>query len=61
MVDGFHIHIQNRTMKPHANVLSGAGRGSKGSDGGGGLANKYPLYNKYILIKIFLMFFICFY
>jgi hypothetical protein len=53
MVDGFHIHIQNRTMKPHANVLSGAGRGSKGSDGGGGLANKYPLYNKYILIKIF--------
>jgi hypothetical protein len=40
-------------MKPHANVSSGAGRGSKGSDGGGGLANKYPLYNKYILIKIF--------
>jgi hypothetical protein len=27
MVDGLHIHIQNRTMKPLAIVLSGVGKG----------------------------------
>jgi hypothetical protein len=30
MVDGFHIHIQNRMMKPHAIASSGAGKGWKG-------------------------------
>jgi hypothetical protein len=30
MVDGFPIHIQNRTMKPFAIVLSGAGRELRG-------------------------------
>jgi hypothetical protein len=27
MVDGLHIHVQNRTMKPFEIALSGAGRG----------------------------------
>jgi hypothetical protein len=27
MVDGFHIHIQNRTMEPFVIALSGAGSG----------------------------------
>jgi hypothetical protein len=30
MVDGFHLHMWTRTMKPHAIALSGAGRGSQG-------------------------------
>jgi hypothetical protein len=29
-VDGLHIDIGNRTMKPFVIVLSGAGRGLKG-------------------------------
>jgi hypothetical protein len=40
MVDGLHMHIRNRTMKPPAVVLSRAGRGlQKGRDGGGDLTN----------------------
>jgi hypothetical protein len=27
MVDGFHIHIQNRMMKPLAIALNGSGKG----------------------------------
>jgi hypothetical protein len=30
VVDGFHIHIQNRMMKPPAIALSGAWRGLQG-------------------------------
>jgi hypothetical protein len=42
MLDGFHIHTQNRRMKPLAIALSGAGRGlwgGLGGDGGGDLTN----------------------
>jgi hypothetical protein len=39
MVDGLHIHIQNRMMKPLATALSGVGRESKGGDCGGNLTN----------------------
>jgi hypothetical protein len=38
MVGGLHMHIQNKTMKPFAIALSGAGKGSRG-DGGGDLTN----------------------
>jgi hypothetical protein len=34
-----HIHIQNKTMKPLAIALSGAGRGLQGGDGKGDLTN----------------------
>jgi hypothetical protein len=37
IVDGLHIHIQNRTRKPLAIALSGVGRESRGEDGGGDL------------------------
>jgi hypothetical protein len=62
MVDGFHMIIWNRTMKPVAIALSGL-RGAWGveRDGGGDVINvqykpvwnchtESPLYNKYILI-----------
>jgi hypothetical protein len=41
MVDGPHIHIQNRMMKPLAIALSGAGVvcGGGSVDGGGDLTN----------------------
>jgi hypothetical protein len=39
MVNGLHIHIQNRTMKPPAITSSGAGRGLKKGDCGGDLTN----------------------
>jgi hypothetical protein len=32
VIDGFHMLIQNRTMKPLATALSGAVRGSRGRD-----------------------------
>jgi hypothetical protein len=32
MVDGLHIHIRNRTMKPLAIALSGVGRGLQGEE-----------------------------
>jgi hypothetical protein len=62
MVDGFHIHIQNLTMKPLAIALSVAGRGL-GEDGGGyptnvqcktiwNCHNESFLYNKYFLMKM---------
>jgi hypothetical protein len=62
MVDG--LHIRNRTKKPLAIALSGAGRGPRGRDIGGDLTNvQYKpiwdchneslLYNKYNLIKKF--------
>jgi hypothetical protein len=38
MIDRFHIQTQNRTMKPLAIALSGAGRGQRG-DGGYDLTN----------------------
>jgi hypothetical protein len=61
MVDGLQILVGNRTKKPVAITLSGAGRGR---DGRGYLINvqyepiwncdnEYPLYNKYILIYFF--------
>jgi hypothetical protein len=34
MVDGLHIHIQNRSMKPLAIALNGAGRRLQEEDGG---------------------------
>jgi hypothetical protein len=37
MVDG--LHIQNRTKKPLAIVLGGAGRGPRGRDGVGNPTN----------------------
>jgi hypothetical protein len=37
-VDGLHIHIQNKTMKPLTIALSGQG-GVRGGDGGGDLTN----------------------
>jgi hypothetical protein len=52
MVDGFHILIQNRTKKPLAIVLSGAGRELRGRElrglnSGGDLTNvQYkPVWN----------------
>jgi hypothetical protein len=65
MVDGLHILIQNRSKKPLAVALSGAGRWLRGRDGGGDLTNvqykpiqnchyESPLYNEYIIIKNFL-------
>jgi hypothetical protein len=60
MVDGLHILKRNRTKKPLAVALSGAGRGLKGRDGRGDLTNislngtvtmNPPLYNEYSLIK----------
>jgi hypothetical protein len=62
MVDGLHTLIQNRTKKPLAIALSGAGTGLRSRDSGGDLTNvkyktiwnchnKFPLYNKYIQIE----------
>jgi hypothetical protein len=47
MFDGFHILIRNRTKKPLAIALSGAGRGLRGRDGGSELTNiQYkPIWN----------------
>jgi hypothetical protein len=64
MVDGLHILIWNRTKKPLAIALSGAGRGLRGRDDGSDLTNvqykpsqnchyESPPYNEYILIKHF--------
>jgi hypothetical protein len=39
MTDGLHILISNRTKKSFAVALSGAGRGSRGTDDGGDLTN----------------------
>jgi hypothetical protein len=61
MVDGRHIFIQNRAMKPPAIALNGAERRSRGRNGGGHLTNvqykpiwschnESPLYKEYILI-----------
>jgi hypothetical protein len=68
MVDGLHIHIWNKTMKPLKIALSGAGRGLQEEgegDGGDNLTNvQYvyselshwiPLYNEYILITFLKM------
>jgi hypothetical protein len=63
MVDGLHIHIQNRTIKPLAIALRWVGRGSRQRDCGGNLTNvqckpilnchnESPLYNEFILIKM---------
>jgi hypothetical protein len=47
MVNGLHIPILNRTIKPLAIVLSGGGRVSRGRDGRGDLTNvQYkPIWN----------------
>jgi hypothetical protein len=61
MIDGLHILIRNRTKKPLAIALSGAGRGLRGRDNGGDVTNvQYrsiqnyhkdsPLFKEYILI-----------
>jgi hypothetical protein len=42
MVDGLHRFMQNRTTKPLASGLSGAGRGSRGGAGSWAI---YPMYN----------------
>jgi hypothetical protein len=34
MADGHHIPIRNRTKKPVANALNGAGKGLRGRDNG---------------------------
>jgi hypothetical protein len=39
MVDGLHILIRKRTIKPLAIALSGAGRGLRGRDCGDDLTN----------------------
>jgi hypothetical protein len=39
MVAGLHIPRWNRTKKPLAIALSGAGRGLRGRDDGGGVSN----------------------
>jgi hypothetical protein len=39
MVDGFHTPIWNRTKKPLAIALSGAGMGLKGRGDGGDVTN----------------------
>jgi hypothetical protein len=39
VVDELHIHIRNRTKKPLAIALSGAGRGLRGRDDEGVLTN----------------------
>jgi hypothetical protein len=39
MVDGLHIHIQNRTRKFLVIALSGAWRGMREEDGKGNLTN----------------------
>jgi hypothetical protein len=64
MVDGFHIHIQTRMMKPLAIALNGTGMGlGGGEDGGGNVTNVQhkPVWNchnesflssKHILIKM---------
>jgi hypothetical protein len=62
MVDGLHIHIKNRMMKPLAIALIEAGRGLLRGDVGGNPTNiqckaihnchnEPLLYNEYILIK----------
>jgi hypothetical protein len=61
IVDGLHIRIWNRTKKPLAIALNGAGRGPRERNSGGVLTsvqykpiwnyhNESPLCNKYILI-----------
>jgi hypothetical protein len=63
MVNGLHIHIQNRTRKPLAFHLSGVWRGLRRGYGGGNLTNVQckpiqncckdsSLYNEYILRKM---------
>jgi hypothetical protein len=60
-VYGLHILIWNRTKKPLAIVLSGAGKELRGRDNGGDITNvqykpdqnchyESPPYNEYILI-----------
>jgi hypothetical protein len=39
MVDGLRTHIQNKTMKPLASALSGAGKYLVGENEGGDLTN----------------------
>jgi hypothetical protein len=39
MVDGLHIPTQNRTKKPLAICLNGAGRGLRERDNGGNVNN----------------------
>jgi hypothetical protein len=63
MVDGFHIPIWNRTKKPLAVALGGAGRLRRRDDRGNvknvqyksnqncHYESPYPPYNEYILIK----------
>jgi hypothetical protein len=48
MINGLHIHIQNRTMKPLAIALSEAGRGLQGGDGGGNLTNVPNLQSNHV-------------
>jgi hypothetical protein len=60
--NGLHIPIWNRAKKPLAISLSGVGKGLRGNDNGGNVNNvqcktnqnyEFPLYNEYILIKIY--------
>jgi hypothetical protein len=61
MVNGLHIYVWDKTIKPFATVLSGVG-GVEGGDGGGDLTyvqykaiwnyhSESPLYNEYMPIK----------
>jgi hypothetical protein len=65
MVDGLHIPIWNRTKKPVAIAVNWMGRVLKRGDDGNNVNNvqyksnwnchcESPLYNEYILIKIYL-------
>jgi hypothetical protein len=57
VVDGLHIPILNRTKKPFAIALCGAGRGLRGRNDGDNVTNiqykpnqkchyEFPLYNE---------------
>jgi hypothetical protein len=63
MVDGLHIHMQNKTMKHLAIALSGEGKDLQGADDGDDLTNvqckvilichnESPMNNECILIKM---------
>jgi hypothetical protein len=64
MVDGLHALVWNRTKKPPAIALSGAGRELRRRDDGGHVTNVQhkpnmnchyespPPYNEYIIIEI---------
>jgi hypothetical protein len=69
MVDGLHITMWNRTKKHFAIALGSLERGLRGKDNGRNVNNvqyksdwnmhfEYPLYNEYILIKIYFKIFL---